>query len=403
MSASTPQKSAKLPVSSGALSLCILVMLVHMAISGGRVAVTLSALQLGRSTFEVGVLIAVFALLPMVFSVKAGRLIDAIGPYRPMQICALLVCAGAVLPFIWQDLTTLIIAAVCIGVGHMVFQIAVQGQVGIGSTEQRLRNFSMLSLTISISGFFGPLITGFSIDYLGHRWAFALLAIGPAVAAYGVRKLQTKLVAAHDSAAHETGKRRIMDLLRVKSLQRIFVANVLLSSAWDTHMFVVPIYGVNIGLSATTIGIILASFAIATVMVRLCLPLIQKHMNPWRLIHIAMVAAGLNFMIYPFCSQVWLCMLMSFLLGIALGSTQPGILSLLQQHAPIGRTSEAFGLRMALINMCQVSLPLAFGALGTVTGVMPLFWVTGLSLGIGRWATRHEAKTPAPSNIENPD
>ena len=96
-------------------------------------------------------------------------------------------------------------------------------------------------------------------------------------------------------------------------------------------------------------------------------------------------------------------MLMSFLLGIALGSTQPGILSLLQQHAPIGRTSEAFGLRMALINTCQVSLPLAFGALGTVTGVMPLFWVTGLSLGIGRWATRHEAKTPAPSNIENPD
>ena len=51
-------------------------MLVHFAISGGRVAVTLAALALGRSTFEVGILIAVFATLPMLSSVKAGRIID---------------------------------------------------------------------------------------------------------------------------------------------------------------------------------------------------------------------------------------------------------------------------------------------------------------------------------------
>lgn len=403
MPSQTPPHSAKLPVSSGALSLCILVMLVHMAISGGRVAVTLSALQLGRSTFEVGVLIAVFALLPMLFSVKAGRLIDAIGPYKPLQISAVVVCVGALLPFIWQDLTTLIIAAVCVGVGHMTFQIGVQGQVGRASTEQRLRNFSLLSLTISISGFFGPLIAGFSIDHLGHRWAFLFLAIGPAVAAYGVKKLQSILVESHANAHHpDTKTHRLMDLLKVKSLQRVFIANVLLSSAWDTHMFVVPIYGVNIGLSASTIGLILASFAIATVGVRLCLPIIQKHMRPWHLIHIAMVGASVNFLLYPFCSQVWLLMTMSFLLGLALGSTQPGVLALLQHHAPVGRTGEAFGLRMALINTCQVSLPLAFGALGTIIGVMPLFWVTAVSLGMGRWATKMADKEPAPSNIENP-
>lgn len=80
---------------------------------------------------------------------------------------------------------------------------------------------------------------------------------------------------------------------------------------------------------------------------------------------------------------------MSFVLGLALGSTQPGILALLQQYAPPGRAGEAFGLRMALINGCQVTLPLAFGALGTVMGgVMPLFWITAAALGAGRWFTR---------------
>ena len=43
------------------------------------------------------------------------------------------------------------------------------------------------------------------------------------------------------------------------------------------------------------------------------------------------------------------------------------MLALLHQHSPPGRAAEA-GLRMALINGSQVSLPLTFGALGSVIG-----------------------------------
>jgi len=389
-----------LHVSPGAVPLCLLLPLVHIAISGGRVAVTLNALQLGRSTFEVGLLIAVFGLLPMLLSVSAGRLIDKIGPYRPMQVCSTLVGAGVILPVIWQDLVALIISAVCVGIGQMTFLIAIQGQVGRGSSEQRLRNFSLLSLMISISGFFGPLVAGIAIDNLGYRWVFLLLGIGPVIAAMRVYHMRQTLIASHNPALASEAKQRgkLFDLLQMKTLQKVFVANVLLSSAWDTHMFVVPIYGVTIGLSATTIGVIIASFATATVGVRLCLPIIQKYIAPWHLIHLALIGAALNFLLYPFCSQVWLLMSLSFLLGIALGSTQPGILALLQQHAPSGRVSEAFGLRMALVNTSQVSLPLLFGALGTVIGVMPLFWITAMGLGVARWATRNAGKASDPSN-----
>ncbi len=382
--------------------LCLLIMLVHVAISGGRIAVSLTALQLGRSTFEVGILIAVFALLPMMFSVQAGRLIDAIGPYKPMRTSALLVSAGTALPFFWQDLTGLIIASVCIGVGHMAFQIAVQGQMGKGTEEERLRNFSWLSLALAASGFSGPLIAGLSIDYLGHRYAFALLALAPVLSTIGVLRMRTHLLASHARAVHHKTKRSVTDLLAIKPLRRVFGANMLLSGAWDTHMFVVPIFGVGIGLSATTIGIILASFASATVVIRLALPAIQRHLRPWQLIHIAMVGAGLNFLVYPLFSQVWILMTLSFLLGLALGSTQPGILALLQQHAPPGRAGEAFGVRMALINTCQVSLPLAFGALGAFMGITPLFWITTVGLGAGRWFTRDADSEPRPSNVESP-
>ena len=377
-------------------------MLVHIAISGGRVAVTLTALELGRSTLEVGILIAVFALLPMLCSVKAGRLIDAIGPYKPMRVSAIMVVVGSLVPFAWQSLPSLMIAAVLVGSGHMTFQIAVQRQMGQSTGEERLRNFSWLSLSMATSGLVGPLIAGISIDHLGHRSVFALLALSPILCLLGLTRVRRYLVASHVKAPPSEIKRSVSDLFASPALRKVFIANMLLSSAWDTHGFVVPIFGVSAGLSATTIGLILATFASATIVIRIALPFIQHYVRPWQLINAALIATALNFLLYPFFSQVWILMSMSFALGLALGSTQPGILALLQHHAPPGRAGEAFGLRMALINGCQVSLPLAFGALGAVMGgVMPLFWITSAALGAGRWYTR-DAETTSRSATDTP-
>jgi lauroyl/myristoyl acyltransferase len=58
---------------------------------------------------------------------------------------------------------------------------------------------------------------------------------------------------------------------------------------------------------------------------------------------------------------------------------------------------------MALINTCQVSLPLAFGALGSVIGILPLFWITALGLGGGRWFTRNAESEAATPNTELPN
>ncbi len=388
---------------AGPVVLCLLVMLSHIAISGGRVAVSLTALQLGQGTLEVGILIAVFALLPMLFSIKAGRLIDAIGPWKPMRASIISVAAGTFLPVVWQSLTGLIIAATLIGVGHMTLQIAVQRQMGLSTGEERLRNFSWLSLSMATSGLIGPLLAGVSIDYLGYRSVFVLLAIAPLGSLLGLMRMRRYLKASHTHTPVVTQKQSVSDLLGSPSLRKVFVANMLLSTAWDTHMFVVPIFGVHVGLSPTTIGFILASFAAATIVIRLVLPWIQHHVRPWQLINFALIVTALNFLLYPFFEQVWILVSLSFLLGLGLGSTQSSILALLQQHAPNGRAGEAFGLRMALINGCQVALPLAFGALGTFMGVMPLFWVTAIGLGAVRWFTDDAEKHETPAALANND
>src|SRR4030095_15355215 len=58
----------------------------HAVLSGSRVTVSLEALSMGASPFTVGVLMALYALLPMLLAVAAGRFSDRVGMRRPMLI-----------------------------------------------------------------------------------------------------------------------------------------------------------------------------------------------------------------------------------------------------------------------------------------------------------------------------
>jgi len=367
---------------------CVLLLLMHTALAGGRVAVMLNAVELGISKFGVGMLIACFALLPMFMAVKAGRRIDVRGSYRAMWLAALISAVGTMLPWVWPHWITLGLAAASIGIGHMGFQIAVQGLLGRTDPATRLRNYSWLAMAMAVSGFSGPLIAGLSIDYIGHRWAFFMLGLCPAVAFVGVWRLRQVLIDSHEPQSAPAKPNRLRDLWAIKPLRYALLSNLLLASAWDTHYFLVPLYGVQMDLSATMIGLILAAFSVATFCIRMLLPLIQGRVQPWTMIHFAMISAGLYFVVYPLLSHPWLLMTLSFALGLSLGSTQPFILSLLQTHAPEGRKAEVFGMRMALVNGSQVSMPLGFGAIGSLVGILPLFWVSSAALILGAWLTR---------------
>ncbi|RXN83407.1 MFS transporter [Achromobacter aloeverae] len=364
-------------------------MLNHVALTGGRVTVSLSALHLGMSTFKVGALIAVFAILPMLFSVKVGRWVDHVGIARPMAYGTGLLICGTLAPALVPSQVTLLLASSCIGIGFMLHQVATQNILGMAPHRTRLRNFSWMSLALGASGFSGPLFGGIAIDHMGNDAAFALLSLGPIGAAAGLYHMRDQLRSVRPSAAGDVARRNIRELIALPALRRILFVNTILSGAWDSHLFIVPIFGVSIGLSGTTIGIILASFAAATFVIRLLLPLIQRRVTSWTLIRMAMGTAAADFMIYPLFTDVVFLIGLSFALGLALGVSQPSILALLHQHSPPGRAAETVGLRMALINGSQVSLPLTFGALGAVIGVAPLFWAYALALMAGGWFNRN--------------
>jgi MFS family permease len=86
----------------------------------------------------------------------------------------------------------------------------------------------------------------------------------------------------------------------------------------------------------------------------------------------------------------------SVLLGVALGTVQPMVMSTLHQITPEHRHGEAVALRVMAINASSVAMPMLFGLAGTVIGIGGVFWFVGAVVGLGsrlawglRAATHH--------------
>jgi MFS family permease len=350
-----------------------LTVLAHVAFVGSRVTVSLHAIALGATPLTVGVLMSLYAALPMLIAVHAGRRIDRGGAAGPMLAGLLAVAAGVLLPFAWPSLAALFVAATVIGTGFLFVHVALNNVTGaLAAPERRAASFAWLALGFSIGGFFGPLAAGFAIDGLGHRLAFLVLAAFPAIAA-AVLWRRRRRVPAH-VAPKAAGDHHLADLLRDARLRHAFIASAVLAMGWDLYAFVVPIYGTRIGLSASLIGIVMGSFSAATFAVRLGLPALARRVREWPMVVAAMTVAGAAYALFPLAQSVAPLIALSFVLGLGLGCAQPFIMSLLYAASPPGRQGEVIGIRTTMLSGSHTVLPLAMGALGAALGMAPVFW-----------------------------
>lgn len=365
------------------LHLILVSLTAHLALAGSRITTSLYALSLHASEFTVGILISLFSLLPMLFAVPAGRLIDRIGILRPMAAGGVAIGLGCALPSLIDGLQILYLATVLIGSGFMVIQVAAQHTVGaMSAAEERAMNYSWLALGFSISGFCGPVLAGLIIDDAPYHVAymvFGCFAVG-AVALIACGRLREIRVQTQDAQAAPGSA---FDLLRHREMRNIYLVGTLLSSAWDLFTFVLPIHGARSGFAASTIGLILGCFSAATFIVRLAMPWISRRLSEWQVLAGALVLAALCYAIFPFVRQPVPLMMLAAILGLAVGSSQPNMLALLHHAAPAGRAGEAVGIRVTIGNACQFVLPLAFGGAGATLGLTAVFWGMTAMIGAG--------------------
>ena len=363
----------------------------HGAMAGQRMAAPLQALQAGHSAWAVGVLLALFAALPVLTAMAAGRMADRHGYHRPVHLAIALTMLGAAcavaacwLPGWWQFGLNCLGAAAS-GVGTNVGLIAIQrtaSQLASTGTE-RLRVFSWLGMAPSLANVVGPVAAGLMIDAGGFAAAYTLLLLMPVVSILVARLVPTR-PGPPRSVAREPGSSR-WDLLSAPGMKRLLFVNWLLSASWDVHSFAVPVLGHARGYNASTIGLVLGLFTAAVTLVRFAIPMLAHRLREVTVLRTAMLLTGAVFAVYPFAGTPWAMGGCAVLLGLTLGAVQPMIMSTLHHLTPTHRHGEAIAFRSMAINFSSSVMPLAFGLAGTALGPGALFWLMGAAVGGGSW------------------
>ena len=364
----------------------------HIGFAGSRVAVALFAVDQGASPFTVGTVVSLYAVFPALLAIVAGRLTDRLGFQIPMVAGAIGVFIALMLPFLLPSLATLYVTAPLLGISFMAFQLSAQTLAGaVAAPADRARNFSYISLGFAAANLTGPLLAGVMIDHLGHARAFLMLAL-PIIPAIAIVAFGTHWIPKVQAKAQSVSG-GVLDLLKIKPLRSTLIASGIVSSAWDLYQFFMPIYGRAQGLSATSIGLVLSSFATAIIIVRAVLPVAVRRTGEAQLLTYSMFVACAAYCLFPLSYTAWALAAASFLLGLGCGVGQPLSMTLIYNASPQGRAGEAAGMRITVNNATHFLIPLLFGALGSAAGFASVFLANAGCLAIGGVVTlRNHAK-----------
>ena len=324
-------------------ALLALMVLAHTAFTGGRVALSLSAIGAGGTPFQVGLVVSLLAVVPMFLSVHAGRWSDRQGLARPVLLALLMLAAGLLLAT-RPALATLGGAAVLLGCGFMLIHVAVNNAVGQGdAAAAHARGYSMLALGVSVSTIAGPMLAGVLVDLAGYARAFLALAVLPLLAMPVLLLVRRTGLAAPVPIA-PAAKARVVDLLRHPPLRAVFVVSALLSMGRDLFGFMLPVHGERIGLSASMIGAIMGAFGAGTFVVRLFVGTLGRRFTEWQLLGGALALSAAVYVAMPLLRAMPVLLALAFVLGLGLGCAMPLTMSAIARSAPAGRSGEAIGI-----------------------------------------------------------
>jgi MFS family permease len=349
--------------------------------TAARVVLTLYALELGAPAVSVGIIGGLLFLFPLLLSWPIGAMADRKGGRGMLLFAAFCGGASLVLPYFVRELAALYVAAALNGLALAFYHVTLQNIIGtLSKPDDRARNFSNFSLTGSITNFVGPLVAGFAIDHTGHAMACLLTAVPSLVSIALVMAWGRILPGGRASAPAAPGG---MALLSDRKVWGVLAVSGLVQLGSDLFAFFLPIHGHAAGLSASAIGAVLASLAVASFIVRLFLARLVKKVAAEKLLAWSFAMGTLGFVLIPFFSHPAAMAAVAFVFGLGMGLGIPLTVILTFSRSPEGRSGQALGLRLTFNNFVRVAGPIVFGAVGSAFGVPPVFWINALLMLMG--------------------
>ena len=353
-----------------------------------RPAATYRALELDVPGFALGLLAASYAVFPLLLAVPTGGLVDRLGERRLMAIGSAVVLACSAFLLLWgSSIVTLVIGTAFLGAGQLACVVGQQAVVANNAASSRMDSaFGYLTFAASLGQALGPLaislVGGASVrpDTQAIFFLSACMSLVLFVATFGVSAKVSggkRKAVAGDSG----GQGGVVSLLRTPGVARALATSATVLAVVDLTMVYLPALGSERGLTAATVGLLLTTRAVFSMVSRLLLGQMARKLGRMRLLvfSLALSTAALSAAAIPM--PVWLLFVVMAVLGLGLGIGQPLTMSWLSAQAPAGQRGRALALRLAGNRVGQVVLPSAIGVVAAGLGAGGVFLASAVVVG----------------------
>ena len=383
------------------LSIYAIYAIALLAEGAGTVVIPLWVLSLNPTPAMFGIVIGAKGLLPLLFSIHGGVLMDRFGADRILRAASLvgvfLPIFFPLLPNLWsaiflQMISGLIITISWIGVQTLISQ----------SLKGERHYFSRLSFANRTGVFICPLVAGFSWDVWGSDAGFVTMFVMSVIAlasSFLLPKPETKLVLRSFTSAEFIPRladyRDALLLLSIPAVLLTSLASVINVAVGTVQQSFYIVYLEKLGMTGTMIAILVAAPNLLGVMGAMGIGNAVRKIGDVKMLVYVVMLSSLVVCLTPIFVQFPALLLLGSLRGWGMGAAQPLMMSIPAGVVPNGAHGSVAGLRISINRLVQTLLPPAMGLIVELAGLENSFFITGtlmllLTIMILRMANREE-------------
>lgn len=348
------------------------------------------ALRIGADPFMIGVAMGARSLLPFLFSIHSGALLDRLGVRRVMAFCAVL---SAVLTLVYPlvpFIGALVALQIVTGFLHTIGWIGAQTQIS-QLTRGHAKYMGRFASVSTLSNFFTPPLAGLVWDLGGPWGAFGLLAVWNLLL-----WLSVSLMPVPADASVPVERPRIRDLMpsfadyrealrmaAAPAVAFVVAGSFLTNSLISMRFAFLPVYMKSIGLDGTVIGLIVGFAFLVGGIAALPTAQIRRFIAPQWIVLAMIGCTALGVGIVPLFHDIAGLMVATAVFGTGVGLGMAFILSLLSSIVPTGQLGLSIGLRTTANRFSSFTIPIFAGAVINAIGLAAGFYATAMVIAAG--------------------
>ena len=355
-------------------ALLINVALAQASIYVMRPMITYRAIENGASSFEIGVIASIYALLPLLVAVPMGRWVGRLGEI-PLLVAGSLsfIALGIAFAFL-NNVIAIALATAVAGVAHLSNVAASQAMVASRSpVHLQDHNFGYFSFSTSLGHTVGPVIGGLIAGSSGvlpesstSAFVFAsivaALSLLPFLFFKGLAEVKSK--AERDAA----GSIKARDVMRRPGIKPAIWTSLAVASTNDVLVVILPLVGTEFGISPVTIGVILSLRSGSAMISRFFLGRSTARFGSARVMNYSIFISALLLFVSIFATSAITLGASMAVIGFLLGMGQPLTMSIVSKKTPIEERAMAISIRLFGNRFGQFIVPMVAGALAAPFG-----------------------------------